>query len=150
MYSHSIFEALKNITDEVNGVSKNRPNEGAPEYGFWLVSGYADESPENLVLRVSVCPQVLDNGSNIEPESLKVDIHNPEKLNDDFQAVIKHLRAAAKPSSEELRQYENLCLKRGFNIPVARIACEAVRQGLLFVAEELEKAELTAKTGNNS
>ena len=64
MYSHSIFEALKNITDEVNGVSKNRPNEGAPEKGIWHESGNADDSPDNMNLRNSVCTMVATSSRN--------------------------------------------------------------------------------------
>ena len=103
-----------------------------------------------LVLRVSVTPQVLENGSNIEPVSLRAYFRNLDELNDDFQAVIKQLRTAAEPSSADLRQYEELCLKQGFNKFVARSACETARQGFLFVAEELEKAAPDAKSSVNS
>lgn len=149
MYSYSIYEALQNIEHEATGVFKDRPEGAGPEYGFWLLCGYVVEDNQ-LALRVSVTPQVLENGSNIEPVSLRAYFRNLDELNDDFQAVIKQLRTAAEPSSADLRQYEELCLKQGFNKFVARSACETARQGFLFVAEELEKAAPDAKSSVNS
>ena len=70
MYSYSIYEALQNIEHEATGVFKDRPEGAGPEYGFWLLTGYVVEDNQ-LVLRVSVTPQVLENGSNIEPVSLR-------------------------------------------------------------------------------
>ena len=86
-----------------------------------------------MVIRVSVTPKVLENVIKIEPVSLRAYFRNLDELNDDFQAVIKQLRTAAEPSSADLRQYEELCLKQGFNKFVARSACETARQGFLLI-----------------